>query len=132
MNSLPKIDSKAIDEFTRGQCHALALALHERTGLPLAGIWCDYHDLPETPCHVVVMLEDGKLLDIEGPNAEERWDGKVYPLAKVEVEDFCNRDYVKPRMKTAMLYAEAVLKQNAAELKRLGIKPFKTRKRRTP
>ncbi len=124
--ALPRIDQEAVSEFTCGQCHALALAIHEKTGLPLAGIWRIGWSGRVTPCHVVVMLpEDGdnNLLDIQGPHAEERWEGEVRELAVEEVLDFQNRDYRAPEMGNAKRYAEAVLRT-------YGIKSFKPTRRK--
>src|ERR1035437_6030934 len=112
--ALPKIDNDAVEEFTCGQCHALALAIHEETKLPLAGIWRDkYEDweLEPTPDHVVVVLPDSRLLDIEGPGAENRWVGAVRPFTPEEVMDFQKFDYHAPDMGNAKRYAQAVLKQ---------------------
>ena len=124
--ALLEIDDDAVDEYTRGQCHALALAIHERTDLPLAGIWRDCDDPDEdTPYHVVVMLpEDGdnNLLDIEGPHAGDRWKGEVRELEVGQVLDLHLRDYRAPDMGNARRYAQAVLKQ-------YGIKAFKPKRR---
>lgn len=120
--ALPEIDDDAVDAFTRGQCHALALAIHERTELPLVGIWGWRDNRDDTPNHVVVMLPDESLLDIEGPQAEKRWEGHIAPLDIQEVLDLQNRDYRAPDMGTARRYAQAVLKQ-------YGIKAFKPKRR---
>jgi len=109
---LPQIDDDAVYEFTKGQCHALALVLHDLTGFPLVGLGpVDYHT--KTPDHVAVLLPAGTALDIQGPGAEERWQSSYgfTPYQREEVEDFCNRDYSKPRLKTALPYAKAVLKK---------------------
>jgi hypothetical protein len=119
------IDKDVVDTFTRGQCHALALAIHEQTQLPLAGVWRLFEDPEsETPAHVVVLLPDGDLLDIEGPGVECRWSDIygaaviVKPLEVEYVHDLHNRDYSKPRMEEAKPRAKAVLKK-------YGIQPFK-------
>jgi hypothetical protein len=119
----PEIDDDAIETFTRGQCHALALALHEETKFPLVGLWSDGWETRGTPCHVVVRMPKGTLLDIAGPGAEDRWEGTARKLSKAVVEDLCNKDYSTPRMDEARPYAKAVLRDH-------GIRPFKTKKRR--
>ena len=53
-----------------GQCHALALALHRRSGWPLYG--CDWYQPPgaskQIPDHVFIRMPDGRGLDISGPH----------------------------------------------------------------
>jgi hypothetical protein len=122
--ALPRINQDAVDQFTCGQCHALALAIHEKTGLPLAGIWRhDYNPEHSTPCHVVVQHPKGTLIDIQGPGAEDRWEGIVQSMDVEVVRDLSNRDYSTPRMDEAEPYANAVLKT-------YNIQPFKVSKRR--
>jgi hypothetical protein len=56
-------------QFRYGQCHAMALALHGRTGLPLGIIAGEYGD-PAAPelecCRPVVMVGEGAYLDVDG------------------------------------------------------------------
>lgn len=61
------ITPDAEEVFTRGQCHALALALHEALpGSKCVGIdWESYWNAG-TPDHVLVKLEDGRFLDVLG------------------------------------------------------------------
>jgi hypothetical protein len=55
--------------FRYGQCHALAIALHRRTGMPLGIIVGDYGG-PSDPkielCRPVVMVGDECYLDVDG------------------------------------------------------------------
>ena len=67
-----EIDRNAIRAFTEGQCHALALAVHELTRWPVMGILDSDRD-KDSPSHCVMLRPDGELLDINGPNAYERW-----------------------------------------------------------
>lgn len=72
------VDTDAVTAYTNGQCHALALALAERTGWPLVAIGhpepCHMDDCPvgaDGMCdcqieHVAVQRPDGSILDIEG------------------------------------------------------------------
>lgn len=74
------LDENAQDTFTHGQCHALAKAIHQRTGWPIAIIAtatctqdydvCEQDRYTSTcPCqfqHTVTVLPDGRLLDITG------------------------------------------------------------------
>lgn len=68
--------------FKAGQCHALALALNERTGWPIVSVGpsecvCDEHDDDSAgvcACqvsHLAVRSPDGDLVDIDGPVPEE-------------------------------------------------------------
>ena len=86
-------DMEALAAFTGGQCHALALALHERTGWPIVGLYRDSEDGGELVCpanlsHLLVQRPDGQLMDIEGAGepagliAEPDWEC----LAPVDVE----------------------------------------------
>lgn len=60
------LDQRAILAFVGGQCHGLALALHARTGFPLAAVL----DGEGTCVHVVVRADDGLLIDITGAHTE--------------------------------------------------------------
>lgn len=78
------IDDAALTAFSEGQCHALALAVAERTGWPLAAILSDECcldldcctlesvDQGVCPCrleHVVAVAPDGSHVDITGAHA---------------------------------------------------------------
>jgi hypothetical protein len=79
-----RLDDDAIHTYTHGQCHALALAVHEETGWPIE--WagrpvcvfdedCPPEDWPDGTCpcqvdHVVVRRPDGLLLDAHGPRTD--------------------------------------------------------------
>ena len=117
-----------VSMYTCGQCHALALALHEQAGLPLMGL--STLPYPEsTPSHVVVGLPDGTLFDIQGPLAELRWaQCTSFPLTKGAVEGLHRRDYSRPRMEDARVVAKALLRRNRTYLANLGITPFKGRR----
>ena len=79
------VDAVAVDAYTNGQCHALAVALHHATGWPLVWVGpeeccydidCAEYDDDEGWClcqieHVGVLTPDGAFLDIEGPQTVE-------------------------------------------------------------
>jgi hypothetical protein len=56
------LDERAIAAFGRGQCHALALALHDETGWPLRVL----EDEEADAVHVFVITPEGKALDAGG------------------------------------------------------------------
>jgi hypothetical protein len=69
------IDGGARTVFTRGQCHALAYALHAQTGWPIHLLTYDRVDPPvdddddlplESWDHAVVRHPDGRFVDING------------------------------------------------------------------
>lgn len=67
-----KVSPGVLDEssrlaYTQGQCHALALALHEATGWPIIGAEDEELDV----CHFFVRTPDGLLLDITGAHEPE-------------------------------------------------------------
>ncbi|MFI5859300.1 hypothetical protein [Streptomyces parvulus] len=79
-----QLDDAAREAFTSGQCHAMARALSEATGWPMAVLvepecsydpdQCSYGDVVEDVCacqlvHMVVLRPDGSLIDINGAHA---------------------------------------------------------------
>lgn len=57
-----ELDDRARLAFTNGQCHGMAMALHEKTGWSMVAI-----DHLDAGCqHVCVRREDGRLIDIRG------------------------------------------------------------------
>lgn len=56
------LDRRAVTAFTLGQCHGMALALHERTGWPMVAA----HDAQGSCQHVVADAGDDRFVDITG------------------------------------------------------------------
>lgn len=86
------IDDAAIEAFSYGHCHVLALALHEATGWPLVAIW--YDDAPredDIPDHVAVRNpSNGKLVDVSGAYYDSQspdYSGYGAGIAEVELID---------------------------------------------
>lgn len=107
------IDRTAAEVFTTGQCHALALALHEHTGWPLRGLYRrPIKDVNEdTPAHTVVESPKG-LVDIKGLGVLQRhkeW-SNILSVSKKDVLNFEHRDYAAPNMEAAQAFVDAVLK----------------------
>lgn len=108
--------------FSNGQCHALALALHDLTGLPLAGLeWDDdYADVP-IPNHVFVFdPATGDALDVGGWNAAGRWNGgytDLRPMTREEVVELYERGlYLTPNLDAAAAFAPLVLDEYAPSI----------------
>jgi hypothetical protein len=67
-------DARQLDDFGRGLCHVLALALHQRAGLPLRALGRPADEfsirplcgLTGAPRHVYVLNDSGLPLDIHG------------------------------------------------------------------
>lgn len=66
-------DEDIVDYYTRGACWYLALALHNKTGLPLVAIWAD-----GTIHHVGVELPNGDIVDVDGVWPVNNWSGYWY------------------------------------------------------
>jgi hypothetical protein len=112
INTEGRIDHNAEYAFTRGQCHALALALHRLTGWELYGLYnSDWaFENGETPEHVVVLMPNGDYLDINGNNALENWreswpDSEPHAVTEKQVLGFEHIDYRRPSIDAAMPFA---------------------------
>ncbi|MFJ8301304.1 hypothetical protein ACIQ9R_36135 [Streptomyces sp. NPDC094447] len=120
-----RLDDTARRAFTEGQCHALALALHEVTGWPTTALltsecWgtdrmCGDESDEECPCrigHIVVTRPDGAHVDIAGahapgavpqcegapalPMTEERWQAIRSTSAWRDADLPLARTFVRP------------------------------------
>lgn len=74
------LDEPARACLLQGQCHALALALHEQTGWPIRAVVDEQDDIR----HLVVEAPDGRLLDASGAHPRqamaEAWEAEIAPL----------------------------------------------------
>lgn len=64
-------DSEKVIHYTEGDCWALAIAVHELTGLPMLAVGYSGDSEPSNErywCHVVVQVEGLMVLDITGLN----------------------------------------------------------------
>jgi len=102
--------------FTRGQCHALSLALHEKTKWPIYGLFSeDELEDNQTPGHVVVKSPWG-LVDIQGLGVECRWHERTpMRVTKRAVLTYDDQEtyydyYLPPQVDVARDYVEPVLK----------------------
>ena len=113
VNDAGVIDDNAKRAFMRGQCHALAIAIHRLTGALIVGI-CDSYDEEDSPGHCVVALNNGDYLDINGEGAFKKWSER-YPCCKsVELKEeqaYKLRDYTEPIVKAAMPFARTLVEQ---------------------
>jgi len=96
-------DAKTV--FTRGQCHSLAVALHDLTQWPLYSIG----GTPDSPDHILVKTPKG-FVDIQGLNAEKPYyPDRPRPINRDEVFEF---DYYKPcEPELATPYARMILRR---------------------
>ena len=110
------------DVFSNGQCHALALALHElRPDFQLVGIeWEEHPDTGDpVPNHVAVLdPTTGDVLDVGGWNALDRWNHGGWTPEPVEREyvtgELLDLGYLTPNLDAARAYAPLVLDAYAA------------------
>lgn len=105
------IDQQAVRVFTSGQCHALALEIHKRTGWELYGAFTEEElETGDTPGHTLVKAPDGEFIDIEGIGAGERWQRKeLVPVSEKDVLGFDKLNYLPPNREVAALFVDAVL-----------------------
>ncbi|MFF3734062.1 hypothetical protein ACFYXM_28090 [Streptomyces sp. NPDC002476] len=124
-----RIDVAALEAFTSGQCHALARAVSDATGWPMALIiddecaydpdTCGDDDIATGLCacqlqHVIVIRPDGQHVDITGahaPGAVPGWEG----LRAVPVTDDLwqhitdSPDWREPAMDVARTFVAPLL-----------------------
>jgi len=107
------LDDAARYAFAAGHCHALALAIHERTGWPMlamSGRNSGYKDLR----HVVVLMPDGKWLDIQGPrDSEEQLHLHIQPISADEVVNMGRiRHWKNPQVEIAREFVQPLFEQH--------------------
>lgn len=108
------IDDNAVHAFTRGQCHAFALAVHQLTGFEIQGLWGAHAITQNSPGHVVTKAPDGRLLDITGHPVEYMGaiGFKVARIAPVPVEDVPTLQYyMPPKVDVALPFARTMLEK---------------------
>jgi hypothetical protein len=110
------LDSTAIRAFKRGQCHALALAIHELTGWTIKGLGCyRENDASDSPAHCVVWCPKLRsYVDIGGRvprtyyRSEFGWKVINRSVTPSRAKNF--RNYLKPNMRAARAFAKTVLR----------------------
>lgn len=125
-------DEDAIRAFKSGQCHAIALALHERTGWPIVSVGdescCYDEDCPDDDdsngvcsCqiqHLAVRRPDRYLVDIEGPKPEDDFmeaqgdpEWTIKPVPDDRLEDLVRWDdsWRRPNMAVARAFVDEAL-----------------------
>ncbi|WP_439377855.1 hypothetical protein [Amycolatopsis lexingtonensis] len=106
------IDSDAVYAFENGQCHALAIALHEETGWPLVqvGVGRMYAGVPS---HWMVETPAGDLLDINGVSSYEdtasQWGAMEPGSVELAWALYESGDYREPNVEAARMFVSAVL-----------------------
>lgn len=110
------IDDNARYAFTRGQCHAFALAVHKMTGWEMLGVNWPGEDYDNEPGHVLTVTPDGQFFDIWGLKAAEyqemvhrrlRYPLDPKPVTEEEILNF--QYYSRPNVKAAIPFAHTVL-----------------------
>lgn len=115
-----EIDFNAIDVFTRGHCHSLAIALQELVGGELVGTQEDCCD--GIPSHILVKTGHDTYVDIEGIQDYDEVMAKCTEdayLAEIhidEIEDWTDTgDYRPLRVDDARPFAEALAERESLE-----------------
>ena len=120
------IDENAREAFTLGQCHALALGIHELTGWEMGGLgWscqecgCEeegcYCEADYLPGHVVVKDPDGNFVDVNG-TPEDHWGDDFRPLDRETLtEHYPGNGYMTPDLDAGRAFAPVVLEEYGYE-----------------
>lgn len=106
--TLGLLDEDARYAFTQGQCHALAMAVHEDTGWPIvAWSFWRYGDVPD---HYLVKTPDGQLLDIKGTHDQGDLNGRTWETDVETMRSFVVPGcYVEPNLPVAKTFVGEVL-----------------------
>ena len=105
------LDSEAKRAFSKGQCHALAIAINKLTGWKIKGVGFSY-DTPDSPTHCCNYSPELKAyVDIDGLS-------KKAPVGRVLNSNISPREamgslrgYLDPDVETAMPFARSVLRK---------------------
>ena len=108
------LDERALAAFVGGQCHGLALAIHQRTDWPLVAV----NNEKDECIHICVRRPDGLLVDVTGSHAHDEMtaDGRRLriPFDRTDVDALIERfGWAPPELEAAAAWVEAVL--NRAE-----------------
>ncbi len=105
------IDEAATYVFSRGQCHALALAVHQLTGWPIKGVG-DYSDSPLSPGHCINYSPTHKVyMDIRGIRPKPHSTYKVVNR-RIHPKHIGNMaGYLEPNIEAAIPFAKTLLRQ---------------------
>lgn len=124
--TLGVIDEDSRWAYLNGQCHALAMSIHEATGWPL---WMIGHTRYECgdPDHWAVATPDGRLLDIAGAQSVEHmvkvW-GHCQEADRLDWEG-CQRCCYSPAdLDAADLFVSVVTRSYVPEYGPIGVEPL--------
>lgn len=113
------IDPDSEYVFTNGQCHALAMALHQATGWPLYRVKPRGYDCCPTCAHWMVGLPDGRLLDIMGVSSRDEvrmeW-GRAVESNRTEWAEVQECCYLTADMEAAESFVSVVIETYVPEL----------------
>lgn len=100
------MDSDAQAAFSFGHCHSLALAVHNKTGLPMLAM--SRHSRTGELTHVVIELPDGRWLDSRG--VKEADGEEVMPLSREQALELGERpDWLSADPELAESFVEPLL-----------------------
>lgn len=107
------IDEKAVQLYSNGHCHSLAIAIHRATGWPMVGF---FKRGESSPKHVAILLPDERILDIEGVRHEDdihcSFDTDYWKKVLIkDVKSRFNGTYRKPSLKLGNYVKTAVINQ---------------------
>lgn len=100
-------DDNTVTAFLHGHCHSLALAIHERMGWQLIGLYNETRPTNQSPNHTVVRMPNKRLLDITGYLVGTGGYKVAKPITKDEILKW--DDYRKPNIKMAQPFADVLL-----------------------
>ena len=112
------VDKEAKIAFTRGQCHALALTLHQLTGWPIKGVSYYRRNSWEAPSHWLVYWREQRVyVDIEGAKKHPWIGGAKLVVTHRRLSPKRAKSgldgYKRPDLAAAMPFARTILKQIA-------------------
>lgn len=120
------LDQAAIAAFTFGQCHGMALALHERTNWPLVATY----NVAGIPQHVLADARDGRLVDITGArSAAELLTADnveaVKTIDRAEVDRFVTDErWAVPDTDAAQFWLDEVIERWARDGEAMALRPL--------
>jgi hypothetical protein len=105
------LNEEAEAVFTRGQCHALAIAINQLTGWPIKGVGYK-SDSPDSPSHCLNYCPDRKgYVDIKGLHKKPTDNFKVVNrnISQETARKYLS-GYLEPNVRAAIPFAKTILR----------------------